>query len=75
MRRNFASLSTPNQFESAKAQATSDKAKVVPLSLICILVALFSIQRFGTAAVGGTFGKIMFLWLKAAWARLLPRRL
>ena len=34
---------------------------VVPVT-ICILVGLFSIQRFGTAAVGGTFGKIMLLW-------------
>jgi KUP system potassium uptake protein len=37
-----------------------DKA-VVPLT-ICILVALFSIQRFGTAAVGGMFGKVMLIW-------------
>ena len=34
---------------------------VVPLT-ICILVALFSIQRFGTSAVGGMFGKVMLLW-------------
>jgi KUP system potassium uptake protein len=34
---------------------------VVPVT-ICILVALFSIQRFGTAAVGRTFGKVMLLW-------------
>jgi KUP system potassium uptake protein len=34
---------------------------VVPLT-ICILVALFSIQRFGTSAVGRLFGKVMFLW-------------
>src|ERR1700758_1321614 len=37
-----------------------DKA-VVPLT-IGILVALFSIQRFGTAAVGGMFGKVMLIW-------------
>jgi KUP system potassium uptake protein len=34
---------------------------VVPLT-ICILVALFSIQRFGTSAVGGMFGKVMLIW-------------
>ena len=34
---------------------------VVPLT-ICILVGLFSIQRFGTAAVGGMFGKVMLIW-------------
>jgi KUP system potassium uptake protein len=34
---------------------------VVPLT-ISILVALFSIQRFGTSAVGGMFGKVMLVW-------------
>src|ERR1700747_1466834 len=34
---------------------------VVPLT-ICILVVLFSIQRFGTPAVGGMFGKVMLIW-------------
>src|SRR5260221_5215879 len=34
---------------------------VVPLT-ICILVGLFSIQRFGTGAVGGLFGKVMLVW-------------
>jgi len=34
---------------------------VVPLT-ICILVALFAIQRFGTGAVGGMFGRVMLLW-------------
>jgi KUP system potassium uptake protein len=34
---------------------------VVPTT-VCILVALFSIQRFGTGAVGGMFGKVMLVW-------------
>ncbi len=34
---------------------------VVPLT-ICILIALFSVQRFGTEAVGGLFGKVMLVW-------------
>jgi KUP system potassium uptake protein len=34
---------------------------VVPLTIV-ILVALFSIQRFGTGAVGGLFGKVMLVW-------------
>jgi K+ transporter len=36
MRRDFASLTTRNQFESAKAQARLGKAKVVPLSLAAL---------------------------------------
>jgi KUP system potassium uptake protein len=34
---------------------------VVPLT-ICILVALFAIQRFGTGAVGTMFGRVMLVW-------------
>jgi KUP system potassium uptake protein len=34
---------------------------IVPIALV-ILVALFSIQRFGTATVGLTFGPIMCVW-------------
>jgi KUP system potassium uptake protein len=34
---------------------------VVPISLI-LLIALFLVQRRGTAAVGGLFGPIMLLW-------------
>jgi KUP system potassium uptake protein len=37
---------------------------VVPLT-ICILVGLFAIQRFGTGAVGGMFGRIMLVWFLA----------
>ena len=37
-----------------------DKA-VVPLTLV-ILITLFSVQRYGTGAVGSLFGKVMFLW-------------
>src|SRR5690606_18235163 len=34
---------------------------VVPIALV-ILVALFSVQRFGTARVGSLFGPVMILW-------------
>jgi KUP system potassium uptake protein len=34
---------------------------VVPLT-ICILIALFSVQKFGTEAVGGIFGRVMLFW-------------
>jgi KUP system potassium uptake protein len=37
---------------------------VVPLT-ICILAGLFSVQRFGTAAVGGMFGRVMLVWFAA----------
>ncbi|MBM3845904.1 MAG: potassium transporter Kup, partial [Verrucomicrobia bacterium] len=34
---------------------------VVPIS-VCIIVALFSFQRFGTGRVGKVFGPIMLIW-------------
>ncbi len=34
---------------------------VVPISLL-LIIALFSVQRRGTAAVGGLFGPIMLVW-------------
>jgi KUP system potassium uptake protein len=34
---------------------------VVPISLL-LLVALFAVQRSGTAAVGGLFGPVMLVW-------------
>ncbi|MDP4282558.1 MAG: KUP/HAK/KT family potassium transporter [Bacteroidota bacterium] len=34
---------------------------VIPIVLIIITI-LFSIQKFGTQAIGGSFGPIMFLW-------------
>lgn len=37
------------------------KPYVVPLSLV-VLVALFSVQRFGTGKVGSVFGPVMFAW-------------
>jgi KUP system potassium uptake protein len=40
---------------------------VVPITLV-ILVALFSVQRFGTARVGSLFGPIMILWFSVLGA-------
>ncbi len=34
---------------------------VIPLTIL-ILMGLFAVQRYGTGAVGGVFGKIMLLW-------------
>ena len=39
-------------------------AAVVPLTLVIVLV-LFAIQHFGTAAVGRWFGPVMLLWFAA----------
>lgn len=45
--------------------ASPDFAKyTVPITVI-ILLALFLVQRFGTAIVGGTFGPIMTIWFFA----------
>ncbi len=40
------------------------KRFVIPITLV-ILVALFAIQRYGTAAVGRFFGPVMVLWFLA----------
>ena len=34
---------------------------VLPLSVV-ILIALFAVQRFGTARIGGAFGPVMVMW-------------
>jgi KUP system potassium uptake protein len=34
---------------------------VVPITIVC-LVALFSLQRRGTSAIGGLFGPVMLIW-------------
>ncbi len=40
---------------------------VIPIALV-ILVALFSVQRFGTARVGSLFGPVMMLWFSVLGA-------
>lgn len=51
---------------------------IVPIAVL-ILMALFSVQRRGTAAVGAVFGPIMLTWfaviavLGAAWVVRLPQ--
>lgn len=40
------------------------KSIVIPLTVVIILI-LFSVQRFGTAAVGRLFGPIMLVWFSA----------
>jgi KUP system potassium uptake protein len=54
-------ISVLSAVEGLEAVSPLLNKAVIPVT-ICILVALFSIQRFGTAAVGRIFGKVMFLW-------------
>ena len=54
-------ISVLSAVEGLKIATPHLSALVVPLSLI-ILFALFAVQRFGTARVGGAFGPIMTLW-------------
>lgn len=54
-------ISVLSSLEGLKAQSAALEPLVVPLAII-ILLALFFVQRFGTARVGLLFGPIMLLW-------------
>jgi KUP system potassium uptake protein len=54
-------ISVLSAAEGLEVATSSLKSAVIPLTC-CILVALFSIQRRGTANVGKYFGPIMILW-------------
>jgi KUP system potassium uptake protein len=47
--------------EGIQVVAPQLKAYVVPISVV-VLVALFAVQRFGTGAVGKSFGPIIVVW-------------
>jgi KUP system potassium uptake protein len=47
--------------EGLKVAAPTFEPYVIPISL-AILVGLFSVQRFGTARVGGLFGPVTLVW-------------
>jgi KUP system potassium uptake protein len=53
--------------EGLKVSAPGLSHLVVPIALV-ILVGLFAIQRWGTAAVGRLFGPVMALWFVAIGA-------
>ena len=57
-------ISVLSAVEGLEVVAPSMQAVVVPLTLVD-LVALFSIQRFGTAKVGVFFGPVMCVWFFA----------
>ena len=54
-------ISVLSAVEGLEVATPALKPYVLPLSLV-ILVALFSVQRRGTAAVGSLFGPVMVLW-------------
>jgi KUP system potassium uptake protein len=54
-------ISVLSAVEGLDVMAPALKPYVVPLTLI-ILVGLFSIQRHGTASVGGLFGPVVCVW-------------
>ncbi len=54
-------ISVLGAMEGLEVATPALKAWVLPLSLV-ILVALFALQRFGTAVVGRLFGPVIVLW-------------
>ncbi len=54
-------ISVMGAIEGLQVVAPSFQSAVVPLSVL-VLVALFLVQRFGTSAVGKTFGPVIVLW-------------
>lgn len=55
------SITVLSAVEGLKIATPHLDSYVVPIALV-ILVGLFSVQRFGTALVGGLFGPVMILW-------------
>ncbi len=55
------SISVLSALEGVNVATTALKPMILPLAL-AILVALFLVQRFGTAAIGRAFGPIMLVW-------------
>jgi KUP system potassium uptake protein len=54
-------ISVLGAMEGLQVAAPSLKAWVLPLT-VGVLVGLFAVQRFGTAAVGRVFGPVLLLW-------------
>jgi KUP system potassium uptake protein len=55
------SISVLSALEGVNVATTALKPVILPLA-VAILVALFLVQRFGTAAIGRAFGPIMLVW-------------
>jgi KUP system potassium uptake protein len=54
-------ISVLSAVEGLEVVSPQFKSLVIPLTLV-ILVALFAVQRFGTASMGRWFGPVMVLW-------------
>jgi KUP system potassium uptake protein len=54
-------ISVVSAVSGLKVASPTLAAQIVPFSLV-ILILLFSLQRFGTGAVGGLFGPVMVVW-------------
>jgi KUP system potassium uptake protein len=54
-------ISVLSAVEGLKVATPIFDAYVVPISLV-LLIGLFVVQRYGTAAVGGLFGPVMLVW-------------
>jgi KUP system potassium uptake protein len=54
-------ISVTSAVEGLKVATPSLAHLVVPISL-AILIGLFAVQRFGTGAVGWTFGPVLLVW-------------
>ena len=57
-------ISILSAVEGLKIAAPAMQDHVVPVTIV-ILVALFVVQRFGTARIGAAFGPIMLVWFIA----------
>jgi KUP system potassium uptake protein len=57
-------ISVLSAVEGLKVATPLFEPYVIPISLV-LLVALFLVQRRGTAAVGGLFGPVMLVWFAA----------
>ena len=55
------SISVLSAVEGVKAATPALEPYVLPIA-IAILFALFVVQRFGTARIGGAFGPVMLVW-------------
>jgi KUP system potassium uptake protein len=64
-------ISVLSAVEGLKVIAPQLESLVVPVS-IAILISLFVVQRFGTAAVAGWFGPITLVWFACLAAGGLP---
>ncbi len=54
-------ISVLSAVEGVNVATTALKSFILPIA-VAILLALFAVQRYGTARIGGAFGPIMLVW-------------